>query len=42
MGKIKYNSRAGEEMDSSESKSQVTKVLPMENYYARGEGVGDG
>ena len=29
-------------MDSSESKSQVTKVLPMENYYARGEGVGDG
>ena len=21
---------------------QVTKVLPMENYYARGEGIGDG
>lgn len=29
-------------MNSSESKSQVTKVLPMENYYAHGEGVGDG
>lgn len=29
-------------MNSSESKSQVTKVLPMENYYACGEGVGDG